>query len=433
MTDARPTPSGKVEIVVNGETKRIGSSFYRGAGASYMPRLADIRKPSAIAEYILKGWMPSQPFIGPQTSVVAFGSCFAANVGRYLASIGYEVATRREGNAHIQRIGDGLVNVHSICQQFEWAWENKVPSVALWHGWKAEEFGYDEEIRLATRKLFDEADVFILTFGLSEIWYDEPSGEIFWRAVPQDKFDPERHKFRIATYAETVDCLRRIHALIRRHRPGARIIFTLSPIALTATFRDVSCITANAVSKGLLRAAIDEVYREFRPVDGDLYYFPAYEVVTQGFRAPFNEDLRHPLRHVIDCTMKAFERFFCQTGVSDEQLEAAVRDALARDELVLGLSAQELADLHRHDNATSSGSRGAAVDIEKKMQRERMVELARKANNERAESREARLKAREDRIKKREAMRAEWAANRAAKAAKREASRKQPPVLDHGS
>ena len=328
-------------VTVNGQERRVGSSFYRGDAANYYPRRTNMRTPEAISEWILKGWMPEQPFIDRSANIVAFGSCFAANIGRYLSSIGYDVSTQREGSTYIQRISDGLVNVHAICQQFEWAWENRVPSVELWHGWKAEEFGYDEQVRLETRKLFDAADVFILTFGLSEIWYDEPTGEVFWRAVPADKFDASRHKFRVATIEETMERLRRIHALIRTHRPQAKIVFTLSPIPLTATFRPVSCMTASTASKALLRAAIDQLHREVHPNDPDFFYFPAYEVVMLGFREPFNEGLRHPAAHVLNCNMKAFERYFCTTGLTDADLQAVMADALELDELLVVANDEE--------------------------------------------------------------------------------------------
>jgi hypothetical protein len=319
---------------VGEKQRRIGSSFYRGDIANYFPNRRDIGQPTAIPQFILKGWMPEQPFIDQKTNIVAFGSCFAANIGRYLANIGFDVATRREGTAYIQRISDGLVNVHAICQQFEWAWENRVPGVELWHGWKAEDYGYDEEVRLATKALFDAADVFILTFGLSEIWYDEPTGEVFWRAVPQDKFDPSRHKFRVATYEETIERMRRVYGLIRKYRPQAKIIFTLSPVGLAATFRPVACITANSVSKALLRSAIDQLYRDVHSADPDFYYFPSYEVVTAGFSQPFGSDLRHPAVPVLNCNMRAFERYFCTTGLTDEDLRVTIADALKTDSLL---------------------------------------------------------------------------------------------------
>jgi hypothetical protein len=51
-------------------------------------------------------------------------------------------------------MGEGLVNVHALAQQFEWALENMAPPRGLWHGFKCEEFGYDEKLRVKTREAF---------------------------------------------------------------------------------------------------------------------------------------------------------------------------------------------------------------------------------------------------------------------------------------
>jgi len=394
-------------VSINGRERRIGQSFYRGEVASYMPWRGDLDRPKGIADFILKGWMPEQPFIDQQTNVVAFGSCFAGNIGRYLAGMGFDVATQRKGTAHIQNVSDGLVNVFALCQQFEWAWEGRVPDVALWTGWEAEEYGYDESVRLATRKLFDEADTFVLTFGLSEVWYDEPTGEVFWRPMPKDKFDASRHKFRMATYGETIGRLRRIRDLIRTHRPGAKIIYTLSPVGLAATFRPVSCITANSVSKAMLRVAIDELYREVRPSDPDFYYFPSYEVVLDGFHFPFGEDRRHVANHVLLCNMKAFERYFCKTGLQDADLEAVTRDALAVDDLMAGATEAQRVELLRGEGETWRAATGPLKTAEREMRRQERilerqatVEASRKARA----ARKAKIKARRKRIAEKAAM-----------------------------
>lgn len=401
---------------VGEKQRRIGSSFYRGDIAHYFPNRRDIEQPTAIPQFILKGWMPEQPFIDQKTNIVAFGSCFAANIGRYLANIGFDVATQREGSAYIQRISDGLVNVHAICQQFEWAWENRVPEVELWHGWKAEDYGYDEEVRLATKALFDAADVFILTFGLSEIWYDEPTGEVFWRAVPQDKFDPSRHKFRVATYEETIERMRRIYGLIRKHRPQAKIIFTLSPVGLAATFRPVACITANSVSKALLRSAIDQLYRDVHPVDPDFYYFPSYEVVTAGFNQPFSSDLRHPTVPVLNCNMRAFERYFCTTGLTDEDLRDTITEALNIDKLLGDAKPGERRALV--ENAVNAWKEKKGLrSVDKQLLREKRLE----ERNQRIASRPGASNRNDKEAKQaeREAIRAERAAMRVERAQRR--------------
>jgi hypothetical protein len=387
-------------VEADGQPRRIGTSFYRGDTANYPPRRNDVDQATAIPAYILKGWMPEAPFISQDTNIVAFGSCFAANVGRYLASVGFQVSTQRQGTAYVQRISDGLVNVFAMLQQFEWAWEKRVPTVELWHGWKAEEYGYDEEVRLATRKLFDDADVFILTFGLSEIWYDEPTGEIFWRAVPLEKFDANRHKFRVATIDETLAGLKRIRELIREHNPDAKIIFTLSPIGLSATFRPVSCLTANWASKAILKACIDQLYREVHMTDLNFYYFPSFEVVMEGFREPFQDDLRHPHIHVLNCNMKAFERYFCTSGVTDEQLSETIAEALKIDGFLQGATAEERIAITAGASEAWKDKK-APLDVEKQLARGRFAEerqrRATEAAAHRTESVNRRLDEREQR------------------------------------
>lgn len=320
-----------IEAVVDGKKMSYGYSFYRGEHTNYGPTLDMLERPDAIAKYFLKGWMPAEPFVDADTNIIAFGSCFASNISNYLNNIGYNVATKKDNVAYVSRLGDGIVNTHAIRQQFEWAWENNTPAVDLWHGYKAEEFGYDESVRLKTKELFDSADMFIITLGLSEVWYDEPTGEVFWRAVPFDKFDPSRHKFRVASHEESLTNLRAIYNLIRKHKGDTPVVFTLSPIPLAATFRDVTCITANAVSKAILRSALDQLYRENKPNDPKLFYFPSYEIVLNAFRNQFGSDGRHAHPHVLNLNMRAFERYFCKTGLTDQDIEETFVEALALD------------------------------------------------------------------------------------------------------
>ncbi len=261
---------------------------------------------------VLHGLAPAQPIITPATKITAFGSCFAENISDWLVRRNFRVLTKDDSNsdAYVVSMGEGMVNSFAILQQFEWAWENRTFSQPLWHGYKAEDFGYNEEIRLKTKSIFDETEVFILTFGLSEVWYDVPTGNVFWRTIPKDVYDPERHKFRVSTVDENTANIRRIYELIRRHRPKAKIIVTLSPIPLIATFRDISCIAANMVSKSVLRVAIDQVWAEHRS-DGYLNYWPSYEIVMDVFRQPLISDNRHPKKEVLNYVMTLFEHFWC--------------------------------------------------------------------------------------------------------------------------
>ncbi len=305
--------TGHLQFQTTTRHSREFRTWFRGEHTNFNPTLAQLFEPEAMQKFVLKGWVPERPVIRPDTQVTAFGSCFAANISEWLSSRHYRVLNKAEDakRAYVVACGEGMVNSFVIRQQFEWAWEGRRFDQPLWHGYNAEDYGYDPAVQAETRRIFDATDFFILTFGLSEVWYDEPTGEVFWRTIPKDVYDPARHRFRVSTVEENRDNLRAIYELIRKHRPDAKVLFTLSPIPLIATFRGNSCITSNAVSKAVLRVAIDEVVREVAH-EGVLTYWPSYELVTDVFRSPYKPDRRHPEKAVLDYIMTLFEHAWCE-------------------------------------------------------------------------------------------------------------------------
>jgi hypothetical protein len=78
------------------------------------------------------------------------------------------------------------------------------------------------------------------------------------------------------------------------------------------TFRDVSAITANSVSKAILRPALDEFLRKNVDVlNKELFYFPSFEFVTSYFVDPFGEDNRHLSREVPIRIVNFFVGHYC--------------------------------------------------------------------------------------------------------------------------
>ena len=312
----------------DGAAKKVTSSFYRGETVNFHPQLEDYSSDTFLERYLLKGWMPPEPILTKGMKITAFGSCFASNITKYLSSIGYNLSSNRDPDIYISRMGDGLVNSHSILGQFEWALENKKQPEDMWHGFKAEGFGYDEDIRLRTRDIFMQTEFFIITIGISEIWYDEPTGGVFWRAVPMDRFDATRHKFRVSSVDETKANIAEIYRLIRKHAPDAKVLFTLSPIPAAATFRGVSCITASTVSKAIIRSAMDEYVRSMpEEFNKSLFYFPAYEMLMNAFINPWREDVRHPRAYVIESIMKSFEAVYCINDTTLADANAKLQEA----------------------------------------------------------------------------------------------------------
>lgn len=303
-------------------TRKDGSfrTWFRGEATNFNPKAVQMVSETAVLEHVITGWEPKEPYVDSNTQITAFGSCFAANISNWLAARNYNILTKDDGSkAYVVTCGEGMVNSFVIRQQFEWAFENKRFEESLWHGYKAEEYGYDEEIRKQTLEMFSNTDLFILTFGLSEVWYDKETGGVFWRSIPMDKYDEKRHKFRVTTVEENKENILAIYRLIRKHRPDAKIVTTLSPIPLIATFRPVSCISANSVSKSILRVAIDEVYREVGD-EGYFHYWPSYEIVTDVFHSPYKADRRHLPATVLNFIMILFEKVWCKKQPTDAEL-----------------------------------------------------------------------------------------------------------------
>jgi hypothetical protein len=314
-----------------GRRQTVTAGWYRGEHCNFGPTLTHLENWQGYGDYFLKGHLPEEPFITPDTRITAFGSCFAVNIGNWLSKRNFRILNKDTASkAYIVQMGEGFVTSYSILQQFQWAFEGKTPKVDLWHGYDAQAFGYDETVRQETLRLLNETDCFILTFGLSEVWYDRPTGEVFWRAIPIEQFDPDRHGFRVVSPEENYLNIKAIVDLIARYRPDAKILMTLSPIPLVATFRPVSCMSANSISKASLRIAIDRLLPE-GSLDGRAFYWPSYEIVMDGFLRKWEPDRRHVKRPILDFIMTLFEKAWCKDGVSDANLSNALLRAKVAD------------------------------------------------------------------------------------------------------
>ena len=128
------------------------------------------------------------------------------------------------------------------------------------------------------RKVVD-ADIVILTLGLTEGWLEIETGlAINAIAGPALVGNRDAYALRQISFERCVAALEKIVAIIRaHHRSGQfRLIVTVSPVPLTSTFTGDDVIIANMRSKSTLRAAA----AAFVAGCGMADYFPSYEIVT---------------------------------------------------------------------------------------------------------------------------------------------------------
>ena len=157
-------------------------TWYRGDTCNFIANKVNLQEERALDKYVLYGWMPDKPFIDKKTNIVAFGSCFAVEIRKYLSKKGYNVLGKDTNlNSYIIIHGAGINNTFVIRQQFEWAFLNRKFNEALWFDDEKRENKPLEEIRLETLELFKKTGVFIMTLGLSEIWYNKQTNDVCFR------------------------------------------------------------------------------------------------------------------------------------------------------------------------------------------------------------------------------------------------------------
>jgi hypothetical protein len=297
--------------------------WFKGESFNRMPSKADLRRDGLGG--VLYGWKPAEPLIHEETRVFAMGSCFAAYFIRWLGDRGFNRSMAAPYAAFVQNAMP-FENVAVVAQQFRWAFGEVGGESLLWVDPEKQLVAATEERRTILRDVLQQAEVLILTLGLSEIWYDRVTNEPLWRAVPERYFEPERHAFRVLSVAETVEHLETIERIRAEHVPHLKILYTVSPVRLTATFRPISAITANVVSKAIVRAGLDEFLRAHQEqVNSTYFYFPSFEIVSDVFRDPYDPDNRHVHEGTVAQVMDLFARQY--TSLLDAEDGAGVQVA----------------------------------------------------------------------------------------------------------
>ena len=238
--------------------------------------------------------------ISQSTPIASIGSCFAREIKRRLIQRGYNYVaeeTQHPAAIHASAAWEGVYSTFCLRQIFEYTFENWQPDLRWWispHSQKVQDpyrriilYDHIEEAeadfaqhRICSRRALQQAAVLILTLGLTEIWQDRADGSVI--SLPSGPYvneggDMSRYEFKVSRYGENLENLERIHTIMMRHNPDCKLLVTISPVNLWATFRkDLDVISASCNSKATLRAVADE----FTLRHENVVYFPAFEMAT---------------------------------------------------------------------------------------------------------------------------------------------------------
>ncbi len=253
-------------------------------------------------EHLLPGHAPTQPLLKPGDSVLTLGSCFAKELREVL-----EIADFESSSVWVPA---GLNNTFALRDFITWALSGS-PTASAYRYERQSDGTIAEWQPHVERAVFEDAfakaQAMVFTLGLAEVWVDRVTGHVFWRGVPEHVYDEQRHELRLSTVPENEANLRAIIETVRGANPDVVVVLTLSPVPLRATFRDMSCVTADCVSKSVLRVAIDNVLED---PPANVFYWPSFELVRWAgacfdWRA-YQGDSRHPRRFLIQTVVELF-------------------------------------------------------------------------------------------------------------------------------
>lgn len=280
--------------------------------------------------------------ISQSDKVATAGSCFAQHIARTLKSSGfhyfvpesapdgadeleakarnYGVYSARFGNIYtVRQLRQLIERVEGAYHPQESVWSGKAGGFVDPYRPQIEPNGFVDEAALeasrkehfaAVRRMLRETDVLVFTLGLTEGWRSRADGAVFPLApgVAGGAMDKNKYEFINFDVDSIRQDLHEVIAHLKRINPACRVILTVSPVPLIATYEPRHALVSTTYSKAVLRVVADEMWRQYEHVD----YFPSYEIITGSYNRGtyFEEDLREVREEGVAHVMRTFMRHY---------------------------------------------------------------------------------------------------------------------------
>lgn len=278
--------------------------------------------------------------LSKQEKIATAGSCFAQHIHKALKQNGYNIlevepppsSLKEEEyehngyNMYSARYG----NIYTIKQLYQLSNE-ALGNSEIYETWERDGRYYDsqrpntrrnghetrDEVFQSRRehlacvlKMFKEMDVFIFTLGLTEAWMNKAKTVVYPTApgVISGSFDSDKFTWVNSNFLDIIsdfDSFEENLKIIRNSRP-CKILLTVSPVPLTATYSDQHILAANTYSKSTLRC----VAGYLSEVNSHIDYFPSYELITnpRNHSSWYESNLRSVRSEAVENVMDIFLR-----------------------------------------------------------------------------------------------------------------------------
>jgi len=282
------------------------------------------------------------------TRVATAGSCFAQHIAKRLKENGFNYYVEETAPAGMSkeeseeknyavfsaRYGN-LYTARQLYQLFLRAFDQFEPVDSYWKirgGGFADPFrpriepsGFSSIEELESNRkthlskvcsMFKNLDLFVFTLGLTEGWRSKIDGAVFPLApgVAAGEMDYERYEFINFSVFDVIYDLKSFVNKLSSVNHNAKILFTVSPVPLIATYENKHVLTSTVYSKSVLRVAAEEVSHTYPHV----HYFPSYEIITGHYNkgAYFESDLRSVNKEGVDHVMRIFMANYAKHEIS---------------------------------------------------------------------------------------------------------------------
>lgn len=161
-----------------------------------------------------------------------------------------------------------------------------------------------EQINVVMRDGFRQADVCVITLGMTEVFKKKDNGLVCNQVPVYGGGSGLRETFFHASdYQENLENMRVSLRLLKEMNPKVQVVLTVSPVPLHRSFNSDDIFVNNYESKCTLRAVTAQICREHDWV----HYFPSFEIVWgTGATAYQAKDRLHVKEEVVDRIIAAF-------------------------------------------------------------------------------------------------------------------------------
>jgi len=227
--------------------------------------LGDFQK--LVIDHIAADLHDEPKFITRATRFFTMGSCFARNLSKGLMESGYV--------SHHMEISEYINTTFANKAFVDWLSDATIDDSIrerivelLPPGWSKE----------TTLQILKNSDVFILTLGVAPAFFDRATGDFVLPrpSALNSRALAEKYLFRTTSVDENVENVLYLINFIRSISPDIKIIVTVSPVPLLASFEYESAVQADCLSKSTMRLVAHEVVNNSKIPN--ILYWPSFEV-----------------------------------------------------------------------------------------------------------------------------------------------------------